>query len=191
MAPLGLTESSEGLVRALTERAPVGIFVLNAVGECDYANELVLRLTGLTLEQLLGRGWIRALHPEDAEDVQQEWADAAAGRAEFSLEHRFLRPDGGVAGSPEVVGRPRSRRRAARLGGDCVDLTERKLSEARLRELFEHASDAVVTLRSRAGNFISVNCAAERHDRIRPRRALRDEHLRPDRPRGHRARPRV
>jgi PAS domain S-box-containing protein len=82
MAPLGLTESSEGLVRALTERVPVGIFVTNAVGECVYGNELVLRLTGQTLEESLGYGWIRALHPEDAEQVQQAWSDAAAGRAE-------------------------------------------------------------------------------------------------------------
>ena len=97
MAPLGLTETSEGLVRALTERVPVGIFVTNAVGECVYGNELVLRLTGQTLEESLGYGWIRGLHPEDAENVQQAWADAAAGRAEFSLEYRFLRPDGGVS----------------------------------------------------------------------------------------------
>ena len=162
MAPLGLTETSEGLVRALTERVPVGIFVTNAVGECVYGNELVLRLTGQTLEESLGDGWIRALHPEDAEHVQQAWADAAAGRAEFSLEYRFLRPDGGVswvAGTASDVRDPGG----ALLGwvGVCVDVTERKRTEERLRDMFEHARDAIYTC-DLEGRFTSANLAAER-----------------------------
>ena len=162
MAPLGLTETSEGLVRALTERVPVGIFVTNAVGECVYGNELVLRLTGQTLEESLGYGWIRALHPEDAEQVQQAWSDAAAGRAEFSLEYRFLRPDGGVAwvaGTASDVRDPDG----ALLGwvGVCVDVTERKRSEERLRDMFEHARDAIYTC-DLEGRFTSANLAAER-----------------------------
>ena len=94
--------------------------------------------------------------------MQQAWADAAAGRAEFSLEYRFLRPDGGVAwvaGTASDVRDPDG----ALLGwvGVCVDVTERKRTEERLRDMFEHARDAIYTS-DLEGRFTSANRAAER-----------------------------
>jgi diguanylate cyclase (GGDEF)-like protein/PAS domain S-box-containing protein len=161
MLRLGVTGTSVAVFRALTEQAPVGVFVLNAVGECDFANERACELTGLGLEQLYGRGWTGALHPSDAEEVHEEWARATATEQRYLSEHRFLRPDGRVSWV-EVVANPVHDAAGVLLGwaGTLVDLTDRKLGEARYAELFEHASDAVVTL-GPAGHFISVNCAAE------------------------------
>jgi diguanylate cyclase (GGDEF)-like protein/PAS domain S-box-containing protein len=161
MLRLGVTGASVAVFRALTEQAPVGVFVLNARGECDYANERACELTGLSLEQLYGRGWTGALHPSDAEGVLEAWAHATATEQAYSREHRFLRPDGHVSWA-QVVASPVHDAAGVLLGwaGTAVDLTDRKLGEARYAELFEHASDAVVTL-GPAGDLISVNCAAE------------------------------
>lgn len=97
MRRLGVTGPTEAVLCALTERAPVGVFVLNAEGECEYANERACELTGLHIEQMYGRGWTASLHPEDVDGVLQEWARAAATERGYSREHRFLRPDGRVS----------------------------------------------------------------------------------------------
>jgi len=93
--------------------------------------------------------------------VLEQWARAIAAEERYASEHRFLRPDGRVSWV-EVVASPVHDAAGVLLGwaGTVVDLTDRKLGEARYAELFEHASDAVVTL-GPAGDFISVNCAAE------------------------------
>jgi diguanylate cyclase (GGDEF)-like protein/PAS domain S-box-containing protein len=157
----GVTGPSDAVFRALAEGAPVGVFVLNTEGECEYANERACELTGVSLEQMYGTGWTAALHPEDADEVLQEWARAAAAERGYSCEHRFLRPDGRVSWV-EAVASPVHDADGVLLGwaGTCVDLTERKLSEARYAELVEHANDAVVTTDPR-GNFTSVNRATE------------------------------
>ena len=102
---LGVTGPREAVFRALTERAPVGVYVLNARGECEYANERVCELAGLRLDQMLGTGWKTALHPDDAEGVLQEWARVTAGEHGYAREHRFLHRDGRVTWV-EVVGSP-------------------------------------------------------------------------------------
>jgi diguanylate cyclase (GGDEF)-like protein/PAS domain S-box-containing protein len=162
LALLGLAESSEALFHALTDRAPVGIFVTDAEGRCVYCNSFVLGLSGLTLEESLGYGWMRALHPDDVERVQAGWAASAAAGTEFALEYRFRRPDGAVSwvdGIASDVHGPGG----TLLGwvGICVDLTERKRGEERLREMFEHARDAVYSSDMR-GRFTSVNGATEK-----------------------------
>lgn len=138
MVRLGLTESSEGLFRALTAHAPVGIFVTNAVGESVYVNERLCELTGLTLEQSLGYGWVAALHPDDADQVRSAWKVASAAGRDFAREYRFLRPDGSICwieGSASAV----CDAAGQLLGwvGVCVDLTDGKLSEERLEQAKE------------------------------------------------------
>ena len=160
MASLGLTESSESLFRALTDRAPVGVFVTDAAGEAVYCNAFALELSGLTWGQSLGFGWASALHPEDAAAVQEAWIAAAAGGPRFSLEYRFRRPDGRVSWVAGTASDVRDHD-GALLGwvGVCVDITERKRGEERLKGMFEHARDAVYTL-DMHGRFTSVNAAA-------------------------------
>ena len=53
-------------------------------------------ISGLTLEESLGEGWTRALHPEDAAAVVSEWKKTAAQAGEFNMEYRFQRPGGDV-----------------------------------------------------------------------------------------------
>ena len=134
----------EALFGALADHAPMGMFVSDREGSCVYTNERLSVLVGLTFDQLLGDGWGRSLHPDDAERVQTEWAAAAAAGRDFHGEYRFLRPDGGVRW---VEGSASAVRNAEQelLGwvGCCVDLTARKLSDERYRDLFEHAADAI------------------------------------------------
>ncbi|WP_233261865.1 PAS domain-containing protein [Vitiosangium sp. GDMCC 1.1324] len=50
--------------------------------------------TGQTREDLLGWGWLDAVHPEDRERTVRAWEDALSTRTSFQLEHRLRRHDG-------------------------------------------------------------------------------------------------
>jgi ammonium transporter, Amt family len=159
VAELGARD--QALFDALADHAPVGVFVCDAEGSCVYANRQLSGLIGVESEQLLGDGWARAVHPEDAEGVQTEWANALEEGRDFLGEYRFLRQDGGlrwVEGSAAAV-----RDEAGLLlgwVGCCVDLTARKVSEERYRQLFEHASEAIFVV-SADGVITAINRAGE------------------------------
>src|SRR5262249_9990557 len=69
---------SEARFRTLTSLAPVGIFLADPEGNCLFVNERWQEMAGLTAEEARGRGWTRALHPEDRARVEEEWYVAAA-----------------------------------------------------------------------------------------------------------------
>lgn len=94
-AEAALRESEERF-RSLCVSSPVGIFQNDITGACVYTNRRWQEITGLTQEESLGQGWIKALSVEDREEVFAEWqASVAAGR-EFAKEFRFVRPTGEV-----------------------------------------------------------------------------------------------
>ena len=87
------------------------------------------------------------------------------GRADvggdFQHEYRFLRPDGGVRWVEGSASAARDSE-GELLGwvGCCVDLTARKLSDERYQDLFEHASDAILTA-TVEGDMTAINRAGE------------------------------
>ena len=78
-------KGGEELFAALAAHTPVGIFISSAEGGCVYVNRRWCELTGLAPEDGMGDGWAVALHPDDAQRVNREWAEAAAhGRDELA-----------------------------------------------------------------------------------------------------------
>lgn len=166
-APEALAES-ERRFRALTTQAPVGIFETDSEGACLFVNDRWSELTGMAMTQALGTGWAEALHPEDRDRVFSEWTAATAAGREFELEYRFQRPDGS---SVWVIGRAGALRddTGAIRGylGTCLDITERKHTEAARREAeqrftaaFESAAVGMAIVGIGPGNngrFLKVN----------------------------------
>ena len=92
MKPFGA--GLEERFRAMTDAAPVGIFMTDADGGCTYANAAWLQLYGLRAEQALGQGWVGVVHPEDRDAVHRHWLACAAARRSFELEFRLQLADG-------------------------------------------------------------------------------------------------
>jgi PAS domain S-box-containing protein len=129
--------ASEARFRLLCEAAPIGVFVADLNGSATYSNPYLLRLQGLTLEQALGEGWRRAIHPDDRARVT---AESASLQPDTRSECRFLTPDGVVRDVLVRVaplglenGRPTG------FVGCIEDITERKSSEARIGLQYEIA----------------------------------------------------
>ncbi len=129
-------QESETRFRALSDSAPIGIFQTNPDGTCSYTNAQWQALTGLTLEESLGNGWVQAIHPKDRETVFASWESSIRNNQSFAQEFRFLTPQGEVrwvSAHAEVM-RSASGEKLGYVGTD-QDITQRKLTEATLQQL--------------------------------------------------------
>lgn len=80
----------------LAEMSPVGIFRTRPDGYTIYVNPKWSELSGLSLEEAFGDGWLKAVHPEDIENIRKTWDSDRPGGGKSFAEYRFLRPDGTV-----------------------------------------------------------------------------------------------
>lgn len=129
-----LTES-ERLFHTLAENSPVGIFRTNSDGYTTYVNTMCCSLTGLSVAESLGMGWVKAIVPEDIDSLNSEWANAVRNKTKSNIEYRFLKPDGTIVW---VVGEaiPEFDSDGQLVGyiGTITDISERKKSEEALRQ---------------------------------------------------------
>lgn len=82
--------------QTLIQMLPVGIFYTDDLGKCLYANNRWLEMTGLTQEENLGDGWIKAIHPDEREIVVNEWQQALRENKSLKNEFRILSPNGKI-----------------------------------------------------------------------------------------------
>ncbi|HTA30557.1 MAG TPA: PAS domain S-box protein, partial [Candidatus Cybelea sp.] len=85
-----LLQKSEAKFRTLGESAPDCIFLADRIGQWIYCNSPWTKMTGLSNAESMGHGWIRALHPEDKEEILAKLDLALRERKEFSQEFRLL-----------------------------------------------------------------------------------------------------
>ena len=96
---------SESFYRQTLESIPGMVFTTRPDGYCDYQSQQWVNFTGVPMEEHLGDGWNRLLHPEDQPRALAAWRAAVAERAPYDLEYRVRRYDGAyewfkVRGSP-------------------------------------------------------------------------------------------
>ncbi|MCC5867759.1 MAG: diguanylate cyclase [Gammaproteobacteria bacterium] len=163
------------LARRLCDASPLGIFLADGSGNCLYSNAACQQITGLTLDQTIGKPWDDLVHPEDRARITAQWAEAILHQRAFQSEARIGRVDGSVVWA---------RLNAATVRGGLAqntyllmieDVTDRKAAEAVLRDaeeaLFAEKERAQVMLASigdavlasdLAGDITFLNPEAER-----------------------------
>lgn len=123
---------SEESFRRLAQISPAGIFRAEVSGAFTYLNQRCAEIAARPVEELLGQGWLRVMHPEDRERVLAEWRRDMSARQPKPIEWRVVRPDGSIRW---VVSEA-----AAELDGrgkvigyiSCIsDITDRKQGEAK------------------------------------------------------------
>jgi PAS domain S-box-containing protein len=88
--------ASEYRFRSLTRQAPVGIIALDREGRCNFVNERLCAMAGMSPEQAMDHGWHDAIHPEDRQSVLAAFYDAATRVAEHSEQYRLRTRQGTV-----------------------------------------------------------------------------------------------
>ena len=88
--------ASQHLFQTLAQVSPVGIFRTRPDGYTTYVNPKWMELSGLTYEEAIGFGWLKAVHPDDREQLEGKWKTDIQLKESSKAEYRFLRSDGNI-----------------------------------------------------------------------------------------------
>lgn len=142
-------QARENRLQALIQHAPVGIYEADLQGGVLFANDTVLRLWGQPEAQILGEGWAKAVHPEDAERVTGAWHAFIKGEAPYEVEFRVQRPDGSEAYVETRATRLKDREgQVTGYLGTVLDLSSRREAEkemAHLASILRTTTDFIAT----------------------------------------------
>jgi len=127
---------SEQRFQLVANSAPVMIWMSDTDKLYNFFNKSWLEFTGRCVEQELGCGWTSGVHPEDLEQCLGIYREAFDAQEAFEMEYRLRRFDGEYRWIADY-GVPRFGPNGSFSGyiGSCIDITERKLSEERLRDM--------------------------------------------------------
>jgi PAS domain S-box-containing protein len=126
----------------MADASPVLLWMSGTDSLCSFFNATWLTFTGRTLDQELGVGWAEGVHFEDFQRCIDTYEEAFGARRDFTMEYRLRRADGEYRwlldrGTPRYL--PDGR--FAGFIGSCVDITEHKHLEARLRQAVRERDD--------------------------------------------------
>jgi PAS domain S-box-containing protein len=125
---------SEARYRSYIEVTGQMGWATNADGEVVEDAPGFRQYTGQTFDEMQGRGWSKALHPDDVEITRAVWQKAVEDKQGYETEFRLRRHDGAyrhfLARGVPILNDDGSVREWV---GTCFDITERKDAEEELR----------------------------------------------------------
>lgn len=151
-----VNELTQDMVRAM-DWMPAMVWVAGHDAQCKHVNSAWREVTGRTLEECLGKGWLAAMHPDDAAVWPDQVSQAIRSLQPFSLECRLRRKDGRYRwflknGSPffndkgELLG----------LIGYCTDVTAHKHALDALRQAKEKHRSVLSNLKEAVSTIEDV-----------------------------------
>ena len=159
----------ESELRELIEAIPAMAWSASPDSSCTYVNKNWTEYTGLSLEETVGSGWLRAVHQQEAEQHLSSWQKSVATGQPFQNEVRFRRAADGQYRRFTVRGVPLldEQGRILKWYGIAVDIEDRKRaeqareeaarrSERELREVIERIPAMVwMTLPDGTATFVN------------------------------------
>jgi PAS domain S-box-containing protein len=121
---------SEKRYQTLANVSPVGIFHTNSDGLTTYVNPTWCQISGVSAEEALGEGWLKAVHPEDRELINKNWQEATHFPTTSTADYRFVHSDGSITWViGQAVPEMDSDNQLVGFVGTITDITERKKIE--------------------------------------------------------------
>jgi diguanylate cyclase (GGDEF)-like protein/PAS domain S-box-containing protein len=159
---------SEARLRGLGAAAPIGIFRADVDGNCVYVNERWCGITGMSPEETSGKGWVKAIHPDDREWVLATWKQPPGTGSKAALEYRLTKSDGAITWvSGRVVPLKDDAGAVSGYLGAIEDITGFKLAQEELQsanDFLEHvlnSSPDAIGIVNQRGRFTKWNKMAE------------------------------
>ena len=164
---------SEVRFRTLIEATAQIVWVTSRLGEFAADQPKWRAFTGQQRQDLLGWGWMNAIHPDDRPQTEQAWSQSIVTKEPFTLEHRLRRHDGQYRYmSVRAVPILDDETNVHEWVGVHTDITDRKLAdlelfdrEAFLRTIFdgvEYPIFVLAVLPDRRLEYIGWNAASAR-----------------------------
>ena len=125
---------SEGRYRTLADSGQALIWTAGLDKKCDYFNIPWLAFTGKRIEDELGDGWVKGVHPDDLQRCIDIYVTAFDLREKFSMNYR-IRHNSDEYRWIQDDGTPRYNSKGEFIGyiGHCLDITDRIRAEEILR----------------------------------------------------------
>lgn len=126
LAQLG-SRTGDQEFQTLADSAPALIW-MDAPGKgCTFLNKYWLTFTGVPIEEQLGTGWLKLVHPDDRSRVLEAFHSALVEKSDFEVEYRLWHKDGAYR-SVRERGSPRLDLQNQVMGyiGTAWDLSEQK-----------------------------------------------------------------
>jgi PAS domain S-box-containing protein len=121
---------SEERYQTLARISPVGIFRTDADGYTTYVNPTWCQISGLSSDEALGDGWLKAVHPQDQPILSEHWHEAAQLEIPSLADYRFVHPDGSIVWvMGQAVPEVNAEKQIVGYVGTITDITERKRVE--------------------------------------------------------------
>ncbi|MFN3620940.1 PAS domain S-box protein [Sphingorhabdus sp.] len=125
----------ESRLRAIFNQATVGFARTDLSGKFLELNDRFCEMVGHPREELLGLKMQDITHPDDLTNNMPLFATAAAGGPPFEIDKRYVKPDGSTVWVRNSVNAIRSEDgQVEGILAVSIDLTKKRLAEARLRE---------------------------------------------------------
>lgn len=156
-------ERSEERYRALVELSPQVVWFADLKGNITFCNQRWCDLTGLSLEQTMGNGWLQGVMPEYRDQVLRGWHDAVRKGEPYETEFPLRLLDGAPRWHLSRSTPARDESGAViRWIGILLDIHERKRAEAvqaPFRVLFESAPGPYLVLEPDDFRIVAVSDA--------------------------------
>ena len=126
--------TSEAQLLAVTNASPLGLLRTELNGSCTYLNRRIETITGRPREQILGKGWIDAVHPDDRILLDGLFEHQRQHEEPFQRMLRCVHPDGRVVWVSMKAAAVRIGGRIEGFVGSLDDITVLREAELALRE---------------------------------------------------------
>ena len=142
-----LVRESEARFRQMADSAPVLIWISDSAKNFTWFNKSWLDLTGRSMQQEIGSGWMENIHPEDIDRFLGTFHSAFDRREPFTMDLRLRCNDGEYRWIFDH-GTPIHDAEGGFLGyiGSCMDIHTRKEAEEALSEAARQKDQFLATL---------------------------------------------
>ena len=85
---------SDAFLRAQLNIHAVSVVRTDIQGKLTQVNRQYQRMVGYSISELVGDGWVNAIHPDNRDKIISEWNDAVSKGIEYSQDIKYLKGDG-------------------------------------------------------------------------------------------------